>query len=170
MSVSGPPATQVRTTRVLSTAAVAAIAEKWAGSVTGLELLGDDSLRRSGMRLVAAPEYDVWLLRWPQGTRVSPHDHGESAGAFAVISGELVELRWEDSIPVSRIVGRRETVTIEPGVVHDVAAMGDLSFSVHVYSPPLREMSFYDELGAEVTRRTAVESADTKSQHVLAWW
>ena len=170
MRVIAQSATQVPATRVLSTAAVAAIAKVWAGSVMELELLGDDPLRRSGTRMVATKDYDVWLLRWPQGTRVNPHDHGGSAGAFVVISGELVELRWEDSIPVSRTVGRGDTVTVEPGVVHDVVATRGLSYSVHVYSPPLREMSFYDEFGAVVTRRAAVEGAGSNQQHVEAWW
>ncbi len=87
-----------------------------------------------------------------------------------VISGELVELRWRDSVPVSRTVGPGGTVTIEPAVVHDVVAMSGLSYSVHAYSPPLREMSYYDEVGTEVTGRTAVESADSENQRLLAWW
>ena len=170
MSVTAPPTARVPTTRVLSTAALADIAERWAGGVTELQPLGDDPLRRSGTRLVATHDYDVWVLRWPQGTRVNPHDHGGSAGAFVVISGELVELRWEDSIPVSRAVGPGGTVTIEPAVVHDVVAMSGLSYSVHAYSPPLREMSFYDEVATAVTRRTAVEGADSENQRLLAWW
>ena len=169
MSTTARLKAQVPTTRVLSTAAVADIAERWAGGVTELWRLGDDPLRRSGTLLVATDDYDVWLLRWPQGTRVNPHDHGGSAGAFVVISGELVELRWEDSLPVSRIVRRGETVTIEPAVVHDVVAMSGLSYSVHAYSPPLREMSFYDEVGTEVTGRTAVQAASSKNRPLLAW-
>ncbi len=164
MSVTAASTALVPTTRVLATTALADIAERWAGAVTGLPRLGDDPLRRSGTRLVATNDYDVWVLRWPQGTRVNPHDHGGSAGAFVVISGELVELRWEDSIPVSRTVGPGGTVTIEPAVVHDVVAMSCLSYSVHAYSPPLREMSFYDEVGIEVTRRAAVEGADSKDR------
>lgn len=121
------------------------------------------------MRLVAKNDYDVWLLRWPPGTRVSPHDHGGSAGAFAVISGKLMELRWNDSIPQSHIIGRGDTVTIEHGIVHDVVAVSGPSYSLHVYSPPLREMSFYDDSGFEVIRQVAVEEPDSTSQRVQAW-
>jgi quercetin dioxygenase-like cupin family protein len=149
---------------------VADIAAGWASSVPELQQLGDDPLRRSGIRLHATKDYDVWLLRWPRCTRVSPHDHGSSVGAFAVISGKLMELRWDDSIPTSRVVGRGDVVTIEHGIVHDVVAISGPSYSVHAYSPPLREMSFYDEFGVEVMRQVALEGGDSKDQRVLAWW
>ena len=48
-------------------------------------------------------------------------------------------------------------VALERGIVHDVAAEAETSLSVHVYSPPLRVMSFYDEFGQIVTDRAAVE-------------
>ena len=160
------------TARVLPTVALAKIAEWWVGKVKEPQQkqLGDDPLRRSGMRLDATKDYEVWLLRWPPGTRVSPHDHGDSAGAFAVMSGELMELRWNEPIPESRVIGRGDTVTIEQGVVHDVVAMSGPSYSVHVYSPPLKDMSFYDDFGFEVVRQVAVEEPRSTIQRVRAWW
>src|SRR5581483_9416527 len=121
--------------------------------------LGLDSERRSGIRLEADSEHDVWLLRWPPGSHVSPHDHGGSAGAFAVISGSLVEVRWDGGIPHSRVIGAGEVVTIEAGVVHDVLTAGATAFSIHTYSPPLVEMSFYDETGSGELRRLPGEKA-----------
>jgi len=153
----------------LSTAEVADIAEKWAGSAAELERLGDDPLRRTGLRLLATDDYDVWLLRWPHRTRVSPHDHGGSVAAFAVISGELAELRRGDSGPTSRTVGPGEVVTIEHGNVPDVAALCGPSYSVHVYSPPLTETSFYDEFGVVVMRQMAVEGIGAADHQELAW-
>lgn len=100
---------------------------------------------RTGLRLIDTREYDVWLLRWPPGTRVSPHDHGASAGAFAVAAGELREVRWFGPVRRERVVGSGETVVIEPGVIHDVSADTAVAWSVHVYSPPLTSMGFYDE-------------------------
>ena len=157
------------TAPALSTTEVADIAEGWAGKVTGLQRLGDDPLRRSGLRLLATEDYDVWVLRWPHRTRVSPHDHGDSVGAFAVISGKLAELRWEGSNPTSRIVGAGDVVTVEYGVVHDVAALTGPSYSVHVYSPPLTEMSFYDEFGVVVMRQVPVEGSESTDQPLHAW-
>ena len=134
-----------------------------------LDELGDDPLRRSGLRLLVTRDYDVWLLRWPHCTRVSPHDHGGSVGAFAPISGTLMELRWDDSVPKSRTVGRGDVVTVDHGVVHDVVAINGPAYSVHVYSPPLSEMSFYDEFGVEVMLQVAVENDDSAAQRVQAW-
>ncbi len=162
-------ASGVSTAGVLSTGAVADLAEGWARRVKELEELGDDPLQRSGMRLLATQDYDVWLLRWPHCTRVSPHDHGGSVGAFAVIWGTLMELRWDDSVPKSRSVGRGDVVTVDHGVVHDVVAIHGPAYSVHVYSPPLTEMSFYDEFGVEVTRQVAVEDDDSSLRRVQAW-
>ena len=87
----------------------------------------------------------MWLLRWPPESRVTPHDHGDSAGAFAVLTGKLIEVRWHGGNPQSRVVVAGESVTIGPGVVHEVAAATSAAYSVHAYSPPLKQMSFYDE-------------------------
>jgi quercetin dioxygenase-like cupin family protein len=107
-------------------------------------------VQRTGLRLAATKEYDVWLLRWPPGSNVTPHDHGGSAGAFSVVSGEIEEIRWRGVVRRSRLVGPGEVVTIDRGVVHDVVAGSTLSVSVHVYSPPLAAMSFYDDSGQPV--------------------
>jgi hypothetical protein len=88
---------------------------------------------------------------------VTPHDHGDSAGAFAVVSGELVELRWFATGPRARTVRPGRAIIIERGVVHDVIAGRGLSLSVHVYSPPLAAMSFYDAAGTEALRREVVD-------------
>src|SRR6266516_7886428 len=36
---------------------------------------------------------DVWLLSWLPGQATDLHDHGPSAAAFAVVRGELAEVR-----------------------------------------------------------------------------
>jgi quercetin dioxygenase-like cupin family protein len=99
--------------------------------------------RRSGVLLHATPYCDVWLLKWPPGTRVGPHDHGESVAAFAVIKGSLTELRWDGPIAEQRTVRVGEAVLVDKGVIHDVLASDTTSYSIHVYSPPLATMSFY---------------------------
>ena len=101
-------------------------------------------MERSGVRILQTVDYDVWLLRWPPGTRVTPHDHGDSAGAFAVLEGELLELRWQTSLPECRLVTPGMMVSFKSGVVHDVVAANQVAYSVHAYSPPLETMSFYD--------------------------
>jgi hypothetical protein len=113
---------------------------------------------RTGVRVLGTPDYDVWLLRWPVGTGVTPHDHGMSIGAFCVVDGSLLEHRWRAGERTSRVVGAAETVTIGQGAVHDVIGVTDGSLSVHVYSPPLASMNFYDDTGTVVVRSELVES------------
>lgn len=115
---------------------------------------------RTGARVLSTEAYDVWLLRWPQGTSVDPHDHGRSAGGFAVVAGALEEVRWRDGAPVSRVVLPGQSVTVGRGVVHDVVGLTRGALSVHVYTPPLREMAFYDPSGQNVVRRETVESPE----------
>jgi mannose-6-phosphate isomerase-like protein (cupin superfamily) len=123
----------------------------------------EDPTGRTGVRVVATDEYDAWLLRWPAITGVSPHDHGDSAGAFAVVSGELVEYRWCGVVRSWRLVGRGEVVTVGAGVVHDVVAGAGPTLSVHVYSPPLTTMSFYDDTGQVLISRGPVPHGGASS-------
>jgi len=115
---------------------------------------------RTGLRLLATPEYDAWLLRWPAGTNVTPHDHGPSAGAFTVVTGELTERRWRAALRHDRQVGVGQLVTVPTGIVHDVLSMGpELAISVHAYSPPLTSMGFYDDDARRLLDRLSVDDA-----------
>src|SRR3954467_4189396 len=42
-------------------------------------------------RLLARPGWEAWLLTWLPGQSTGLHDHGGSAGAFAVLDGVLEE-------------------------------------------------------------------------------
>ncbi|MDQ1720453.1 MAG: hypothetical protein QOI26_187 [Pseudonocardiales bacterium] len=127
-----------------------------------------DAAERWHQRLYRDHRVDLWLISWlpSQGTQL--HDHGGSAGAFTVLSGELAEAihqpgqapgRW----PVARrraghkpaLADRRRVagdgVGFGPRYVHDVRNLSEApAVSVHAYSPPLTTMSFYDldETGA----------------------
>jgi quercetin dioxygenase-like cupin family protein len=123
-----------------------------------MDRLGERPSLRYGLRLVAAAEYDAWLLCWPPRSNVRPHDHGDSGGAFTVVEGQLLEVRWHGTLRRSRLVTPGEVIAIERGVVHDVIADGsDTALSVHVYSPPLSAMGFYDETGTIMLDRQPVE-------------
>jgi quercetin dioxygenase-like cupin family protein len=126
----------------------------WNGLLPGL------GTERSSVRLLETDAYDVWVIAWPPGTRVEPHDHGSSAGAFTVVHGTLTEYRWAPE-PRSRTIRTGEVVTIDARVVHDVVAdrpHDGLAISVHAYSPPLREMGFYSDDGAHLLTRVAVSA------------
>ena len=119
--------------------------------------LGDASDRR-WWRVVATESFDAWLIDWPPGTSVPRHDHDGAEASLCVVRGELVEHTFDGPE-----IGA--TSVLPPDLVHRVAAESShevvnlapsSATSVHVYSPPLRSLGFYDDLG-ETTRRDVVE-------------
>lgn len=111
-------------------------------------LLHVDPDRRWYTRLAETEEWEAWLLTWAPGQRTGLHDHGESAGAFVVLSGELVE-----RVPATGRRGGLAGHTLEThdvrafasGYVHDLAGAGDgPAASLHVYAPKLLRMNRYE--------------------------
>jgi quercetin dioxygenase-like cupin family protein len=92
----------------------------------------------------------VWLLSWLPGQGTPLHDHGWSAGAFAVVRGTLTERvvagaghrrrGGESSADLS--AGRVRH--FGPHYVHQVTNDGpEPAVSVHVYTPALIRMNTY---------------------------
>jgi predicted metal-dependent enzyme (double-stranded beta helix superfamily) len=91
---------------------------------------------------------EIWLLTWLPGTGTELHDHGASAGAFTVVSGELEEIRLSFTPPSAKAARLRpgNVHTIEPGEIHSVQGSSlTPAVSLHAYSPPLADMTTYDE-------------------------
>jgi Cysteine dioxygenase type I len=113
-------------------------------------------------RLHGDDNLDVWLLTWVRDTGTDFHDHGVSAGAFTVVCGELEEVRLgaSGSIVTTRLPAGASR-GIEPGVVHDVRSPSVLpAVSIHAYSPPLREMTFYAAAAAGPVPTRTVHTRD----------
>jgi predicted metal-dependent enzyme (double-stranded beta helix superfamily) len=110
------------------------------------------------VRLRVTDHYDVWLIGWGVASLVEMHDHGASAGAIAVMYGTLVEHTPRTAGGVRRQRLAAGTVhAFAAGHRHDVVNDGpDVAMSVHVYSPPLAAMTFYDDAGVAV-RTEAVD-------------
>jgi len=97
----------------------------------------------------------IWLLSWLPGQGTPLHDHGRSAGAFAVARGTLTER----VVATGGAGGPRETATELPAgrlrffgahYVHQVTnGHAEPAVSLHVYAPRLTEMNTYrvDEQG-----------------------
>jgi mannose-6-phosphate isomerase-like protein (cupin superfamily) len=117
-------------------------------------------------RLHSDDVLDVWLLTWVRDTGTDLHDHGDSAGAFIVIAGELEEVRPDGqsrSLQATR-VSTGDVREVERGVVHDVRSPSLLpAVSIHAYSPPLREMTFYEprDTGPRPTRTVSTAAEAT---------
>lgn len=106
-----------------------------------------DPDERWHVRLHQDDDVDVWLISWTQEQGTQLHGHGGSSGAFTVVAGELEETVWD---PGAREVDgatrlRGDVVAFGPGYVHDVRnVLPTTAVSVHVYSPPLERMDFFD--------------------------
>lgn len=117
-----------------------------------------DEARRWHQRLYRDQRVDLWLISWlpSQGTQL--HDHGGSAGAFTVLTGELAEAIHQPGAgrlgagPPGLTERRRPSgsgVGFGRRYVHDVRNLStEPAVSVHAYSPPLTSMRFYDLDGA----------------------
>jgi mannose-6-phosphate isomerase-like protein (cupin superfamily) len=105
---------------------------------------GGSTTDRQYARILATESYEAWLIVWPPGTGLDLHDHGESAGAFAVVDGQLDETRIENGLTRTRRVDAGAHASFDVGQAHAVANNGEVAAtSVHVYSPPLESMNFY---------------------------
>ncbi|HEY5875617.1 MAG TPA: cysteine dioxygenase family protein [Ilumatobacteraceae bacterium] len=105
---------------------------------------GEHPADRQFQLLIATDVYDAWLVHWPVGTGLDLHDHGGSAGAFAVVAGNLDEDVVRDGTTVTTRVGPGASVVFGEGHVHAVVNRGGVgATSVHVYSPPLASMGYY---------------------------
>ena len=142
--------------RALTAAELAALAATLATTVTPPPPgAGDASGARHCELLLADDDVEAWAIYWPPGTGVELHDHGDAAGACHVVSGTLVEATPAGTAIATRPIRAGQRATFPVGHVHDVSNVGAVAAtSVHVYSPPLRTMTFYavDAGGVRPTR------------------
>lgn len=110
---------------------------------------------------------DVWLISWATEQTAELHDHAGSLGALTVVSGALLEQRWDGGELRSRRLRAGRSVGFPLGHVHDVGNPAPTpAVSVHAYSPPLTAMSYYelrpDGPGLRRTRSVLVESGSSE--------
>jgi quercetin dioxygenase-like cupin family protein len=88
--------------------------------------------------------YSAWLIGWPPGTSVGLHDHDDAGAAICVVDGELVEVRPDRLAAPEWSLRAGQSITVPPGVIHDVANRSlRPATSIHLYSPPLERMTYY---------------------------
>jgi len=142
------PAGSSRLRQGLDAEALRTIAVGSSRSIPRSGLEWTQGTRRRYARILDTPLYDAWLIEWSPASSLELHDHGGSHGEVAVTGGTLVETYTdlERRHPLrTRIVGSGESFTIPEARVHEVTNPGPSdAVSVHVYSPPLRKMTFYD--------------------------
>ncbi len=101
-------------------------------------------------RIHLGDSHEIWVISWLPGQATGFHDHGGSAGAFAVVWGTLVERRVVGASTTGQVlakpIGAGGARAFGPRYIHDVrnAAAAAVAVSVHAYSPPLPAMTRYD--------------------------
>jgi predicted metal-dependent enzyme (double-stranded beta helix superfamily) len=112
---------------------------------------------RHYVQLLLNEHIDIWLICWCESQETGFHDHAGSRGAVAVVDGELVETLLTADGPQPAFRHRAgDRFSFGATRIHDVQHTGALpSTSLHVYSPPLGPMGFY-EIGQNgvLTRRS----------------
>jgi predicted metal-dependent enzyme (double-stranded beta helix superfamily) len=99
--------------------------------------------------LASSETFEAWVIGWPPGGVIELHDHGDSAGAVVVATGELVETlvteNFDNSVTTtSRRMTAGTSWTMGHRHVHDVVNDGPRpAVSVHVYAPRLTAMTHY---------------------------
>jgi predicted metal-dependent enzyme (double-stranded beta helix superfamily) len=131
---------------------------------------GSAGVRERSWRLIAQTrEFDAWLIAWPRESAAELHDHGGSRGALHVIRGALIETTpWRDDegkVALARWeVHSGVTLAFGAGHVHDVRnEAADNALSLHVYSPPLTSMNYYEQFGDHLIPRENGASARSES-------
>lgn len=107
-----------------------------------------DPTERHFARLVRTQEVEAWLLSWTSTQSIALHDHGGSSGVVLVVEGELTEhfTDLDSRAPLRQARWPRGSAhRFGPDHVHDLRNEGATpATSIHVYSPPLATMTFYD--------------------------
>ncbi len=147
-----------------------ALAGEIAGTrATWESLVHHDAKERTFVQLHRDAHLDVWLLCWAHDQETGLHDHDLSSGAVHVCEGELVEDRMElrDEALQRVSVTRRKGTTFDfdSSHVHCLrhAEGAPPAVSIHVYSPALWRMGYYDFGENGLLRRTSVSYAEEMS-------
>ena len=110
----------------------------------------DDPSERCWRTIIANEQVEAWVVAWPVGGAIELHDHGNSAGAVVVARGTLNEtsVRTGDDrthFATSTSISTGDHVVFGRNYVHDFVNGGPgPALSVHVYSPALRSMTYFD--------------------------
>lgn len=128
----------------LGTAQLLRTARLFAADPSLASLVDPDEEESRWVELDSRPDLDIWLLSWPVGTHNGWHDHGESAGAFQVVSGTLLEQISTGHRREFRTIVAGEGRSFEPNHIHHLANVRNCAaLSVHVYAPGLTTSKRY---------------------------
>lgn len=98
-----------------------------------------DAQERYAVLLDRTEDDEIWLMSWLPGQQTGLHDHGDTSGAFTVVSGRLTEVVARPNAvlrPRSEVheLAPGQSRVFGPGYAHQVRNLGvDPAVSLHVY-------------------------------------
>jgi predicted metal-dependent enzyme (double-stranded beta helix superfamily) len=127
-----------------------------------IHLVRHDPTQRAYELLLSDKHLTVWLICWMDDHDTGFHDHDQSAGAVAVVSGHVREERLAlDGPPRHRKFAVGDTFHFSPADIHRVLHAGSgPAVTLHAYSPPLDRMGAYVVADDGVLARHALSAAD----------
>jgi quercetin dioxygenase-like cupin family protein len=149
--------------RDLTPAELRAVAERFAAEPERWSAhVAHDAQQRTYVRLLREEHLEVWLLCWSEDQDTGFHDHDLSAGAVAVVAGEVREERLLlGRPPASRTLGAGESFDFGAADIHRVLHAGEQpAVTIHAYSPPLERMGLYVVEPGGVLQRHSISSEE----------
>lgn len=126
-----------------------------------VHLVTHDATQRRYEQLMYDDHLTAWLICWMEDHDTGFHDHDTSAGAVAVVGGEVREERLAlGGKPRERVFAAGDVFHFSPADIHRVRHAGsDPAVTLHAYSPPLQRMGAYvvDEDGVLARRSMSPE-------------
>ncbi len=118
-----------------------------------------DEQERVFVRLHRDHHVEAWLLCWVSSQETGLHDHDVSSGAVRVMDGRLRELRMMlGQVELDEVeYGPGDGFRFDASRIHDICHAGTApAVSLHVYSPPIWRMGFYEPgVDGRLSRRSA---------------
>jgi predicted metal-dependent enzyme (double-stranded beta helix superfamily) len=110
-----------------------------------IEHVKHDASQRVYEELLSDDHLTAWLICWMDEQDTGFHDHDLSAGAVAVVSGNVCEERLAiGGAPRKRTFAVGQSFHFSAADIHRVRHGGsDPAVTLHVYSPPLLRMGAY---------------------------
>jgi predicted metal-dependent enzyme (double-stranded beta helix superfamily) len=127
--------------------------------------LHHDPEQRTYTRILHNDNVEAYVICWLDGHDTGYHDHDVSSGALAVVQGQVREDRLTiGGPPLTKLMAGGQSVTFDAAAIHRVRHAGTgPAVTIHVYSPPIRQMGQYEfEEGGTLKRFARASDEELK--------
>jgi predicted metal-dependent enzyme (double-stranded beta helix superfamily) len=127
--------------------------------------LRHDPEQRVYTRILHNDNVEAYVICWLEGHDTGYHDHDVSSGAVAVVDGQIREDRLTiGGPPLTKLMAGGQATTFDAAAIHRVQHAGaGPAVTIHVYSPPIRQMGQYEfEEGGTLKRYARAADEELK--------